>query len=417
MTSAKPSTIASAADPATVLDAAGAQRRKFTPVAPQPQGDASSPPRKKFEFRAFESIVYDPSAEYWLVDDLLPAKGLSVIYGPPKARKSAVALDVMLAIARGNEWAGKWVAAGAAFYLGIEDKTGAEMVIEAYRQHHALKGHWVPFYFSAVAPNLGMGEGDMPALVADIEALIKATGDTPRVICVDTLVRTLAGASENAEGMAQFIDNCEAIASHFGCAVIAVHHTPHDQERMRGYSALQGAVMASWLVKKTDSAEGYASRVTLVDLKAGESGLSWPVNFSIHELPPNRRGKAERVQLVSEVGEPASGVAAGDKKGRKVPDSYKLFLSCFDVAVGDHGETVVPRDPSYGGQSVRAVDKEKIWPEFSRRYIETGGKPDAQEASKRKTFDRSVAALLKKRTLCHDQVKGRTEAMLWRGQD
>jgi hypothetical protein len=371
---------------------------------------------KSFDFKSFSEISADLSREYWLIDDLLPRQNLSVIFGPPKSRKSAIALDVALSIATGRAWGGKWVFQGAALYIGIEDQLGTSMVIQAYRDHHRLNGAKVPFYLSSVAPNFGSVSGDRQALIGEVEVLIQKFGIVPRIIVVDTLARTLGGASENAEGMVAFVENCEKLAQHFGCAVLAVHHSPHDQDRMRGYSVLHGSVMSSWMVKKADTEETFASDVKLVDMKAGASGLAWKVTFSIHELPPNSRGKAHEVQLVEEVLPPKVDIAT-PKKISAISQSMRLFFSCFDVALGDHGIDVAPLDASYQGCKVRAVPLEKVYEEFSRRYVEERGtEGKVKPGSIRRAFMRKVQSALDSRAICRDEVTGCLGDYLWRGR-
>src|SRR5262245_4530702 len=78
-------------------------------------------------------ICYEPGAQNWLVDQLLPAEGLSVLFGRWKSFKSFVLLDLAMAIARGEPWAGRKVRQGATVYVAAEGAAGMRKRIAAYQ--------------------------------------------------------------------------------------------------------------------------------------------------------------------------------------------------------------------------------------------------------------------------------------------
>ncbi len=57
----------------------------------------------------------------WIVDGLLPAGGLSVLAGKPKAGKSTTARALALRVSRGESFLGRPTTAGPVIYLGLED--------------------------------------------------------------------------------------------------------------------------------------------------------------------------------------------------------------------------------------------------------------------------------------------------------
>ena len=59
----------------------------------------------------------------WLVDELLPADGLSLLAGTPKAGKSTLARCLAVAVAGGtSKWLGKGVEEGAVLHLSLEER-------------------------------------------------------------------------------------------------------------------------------------------------------------------------------------------------------------------------------------------------------------------------------------------------------
>ena len=67
----------------------------------------------------------------WLVAELLPANGLSLLAGTPKAGKSTLARNLAVEVARGEgEWLGKDVKQGTVLHLSLEER------IQTIRNHY-----------------------------------------------------------------------------------------------------------------------------------------------------------------------------------------------------------------------------------------------------------------------------------------
>lgn len=370
----------------------------------EPQGDAGTR-KPMFAFQHISELAYDPDEAQWLVYDLLPAQGLATIFGKPKSYKSFVALDVALAIARGlPRWAEREIEApGCVVYIACEGGAGVRKRVAAYCDFHGIEMDGFPFIFLDAKPNLGVAEGDAAELVRGAEDICARYGVKPVALFVDTLARTLHGASENGEGMACFCDNAETVAAHFNCLSVAVHHTPHEGDRMRGNSVLLGSVVSSWRVEKLD---GMAARVTVDATKDGEEGVSWTVNLCKHAFARDRKGR-EVMSLVAEsISEPAFDVGtSGGGGGRSVPPNLRLFMNCLGVVM-DRAETF---RPWLDGPEVRAVNSDTLKNEFYSRYADK--KPDAKPDSKRRVFgDQLKSATLRGLIEVKDGPSG---TMIW----
>jgi RecA-family ATPase len=75
------------------------------------------PKARLFPLTSFENIKLDTERRDYLIKGLLPDKGLSVIWGPPKCYKSFWALDVGLHIALGREYRGRRVEQATVLYM------------------------------------------------------------------------------------------------------------------------------------------------------------------------------------------------------------------------------------------------------------------------------------------------------------
>src|ERR1700744_6409506 len=68
----------------------------------------------------------------WLIEGILPQGGLAVLYGPPGAGKSFLALDWSMSVDRGREWSGRQVRQGAALYICAERTSGLKQRVGAW---------------------------------------------------------------------------------------------------------------------------------------------------------------------------------------------------------------------------------------------------------------------------------------------
>jgi hypothetical protein len=211
----------------------------------------------------FDKIELSTGRRY-LVKDLIPRVGLTVVWGEPKSGKSFWTFDCVMHVALGWEYRGRRVQQGPVVYCAFEGASGFEARIEAFRLER-LDGHdgHVPFYLQPVTLNL----------VREHEALIKVVrntlGDKPAVVVLDTLNRSMPGSESSDADMTAYIQAASAIREAFDCAVVIVHHCGHDKNRMRGHSALMGALDAEIAVKRESDGSFIASVEAMKDGPTG----------------------------------------------------------------------------------------------------------------------------------------------------
>src|ERR1700735_5416313 len=180
-----------------------------TPLPP------AAPP--KFSLIDWNDIRFDPDEE-WVVEDVLPMRGFGLVYGKPRSFKSFTALDLVLHVVLGDPWAGKRVEKSTVVYIAAEGAAGMRKRVSAYQAKHEVPRGG--FALVAAAPNLGVGDGDLAALIAAVES----AGIRPGLIVIDTASKSIGAAEENSAGMAAFVLNAGKLAGHFDCLVLGVHH-------------------------------------------------------------------------------------------------------------------------------------------------------------------------------------------------
>lgn len=207
------------------------------------------------ELMSFAAVMEQPPPE-WLITDVLPAAGVTVLYGPSGSYKSFVALDLAAHFVLGRDWCGKatalpWGDLGGeprrrnrALYVAAEGNYADRNT--AWYLHHGKPDFGHDFSFLQRPVNL------LDPVAVD-ELLDYAYDRDCELIVIDTLARATAGADENtSKDMGQALDACSRVARETDAAVLLVHHTGKDPSRgERGSSAIRGALDASLEVTKT----------------------------------------------------------------------------------------------------------------------------------------------------------------------
>lgn len=200
-------------------------------------------PAKDLQRKGFQAFGIDELDQVkpptWLIEGLLPADSLAMLYGPSGSGKSFVALDVALAIAHEREsaLAGSFTvgpAHGPVIYIAAEGGHGMRGRIEAWQKADESRG-FAPFTLITEAVNLA--DADQVARLAD------GIG-TAALVIFDTLARCSAGADENsARDMGAVIGSLDTVRQKTGACVLVIHHSGKDaRQGARGSSALRAAM-------------------------------------------------------------------------------------------------------------------------------------------------------------------------------
>ena len=229
---------------------------------PRPFTEKTSAPRE-FKLVAFDEISLSTETGY-LIKDILPRVGLTVIWGPPKCGKSFKALDMFMSVARNAPYRDYKVKGGPVVYVSLEGEHGFKKRVIGYKQN-CMKGNEGPVPFYLIGGSMDLVK-DHAALLDAIRAQI---GDVmPVADRHSTLNRSLVGSELSDEDMGDYIKAVDAVRDAFECSVTIIHHCGHDASRPRGHTSLFGAVDCLISVKR----DGGNNIVTTVQhMKDGEA--------------------------------------------------------------------------------------------------------------------------------------------------
>lgn len=87
--------------------------------------DSAARVPQKYGFTSLRDLLNEPEEKInWVVDDLLPAGGFSIMVAKPKVGKSTLARQLALSVARGESFLGRKTVKGLVLYISLEEKRG-----------------------------------------------------------------------------------------------------------------------------------------------------------------------------------------------------------------------------------------------------------------------------------------------------
>ncbi len=170
----------------------------------------------------------------YLVDKVLPARAVVMIYGRPGVGKSFLATDWACSIGTRCWWLGREVVEGPVLYVVAEGVFGIDPRVAAWEQARGVaKVAGVQWLKGAV--NL-LDKGWVGGLIDLADEL------QPVLTVFDTFARCLVGGDENsAKDVGMAVDAIDQIRQTTLGTALVVHHTTRDGGNARGSSALDGA--------------------------------------------------------------------------------------------------------------------------------------------------------------------------------
>lgn len=198
--------------------------------------------RKPIPFKWASEIDADLNDLKEIVEGVLTAGGMSVVYGESNSGKTTLILDLALRMPDGLPWLGKRLEPGAVIYVACEGSGSIKRRLAAYRKHHGREVGAFGLIPSTL--NLMDPSSDVEDLIELIKDKIAEIGQLVLLVIVDTVARAMGGANENAgEDMARLVSAGDRIRQETGAHVLFVHHSGKEAAKgARGHSSLRGAI-------------------------------------------------------------------------------------------------------------------------------------------------------------------------------
>ncbi|MFO1314049.1 MAG: AAA family ATPase [Burkholderiales bacterium] len=242
----------------------------------------------------------------WAVQDVLPRKGLAMLYGPSGCGKSLLVVDFAAKAALALPWFERPVRERLRVTLfALEGKDGLRKRLEAWEKHNAKP---FPGDVTYVLDSFSLGDDEQ---VDRAVRKIALEGGTD-VVVIDTLNRASPLADENRSAdMGKLIRGATRLQEGLDCLVVLVHHTGKDESRgPRGHSSLYAALdvvvevnrkdeARYWrLVKSKDGVDGVSRSFDLVGVQVALDEYGTPItSAAVVELEDEAPAEERKVRL------------------------------------------------------------------------------------------------------------------------
>lgn len=353
---------------------AKAAERPAAATAPEPATPAPTPRvRERFEKTWFDEIK-EGEPKVFIIKGAFGEREFTTVSGLPGTGKSVIVTDAACHVATGREWHGHKVKQGLVVYVAAERKKLTERRMMAFRKHHGVQD--VPLLVIGGRLDFTKDLKDARDLIAAIKEAELATGLACVWVIIDTLTRVFGAGDQNAsKDMSRFVQACDEILAETTAHVTAIHHSAWSGERGKGAIDLDGAVDASFMVKKS---AGGKYKLVCDGTNDGEEGDV--VNFTMTGIVLGQDEDGEDTTApVVVTAKPDTALTSGGPSGMNAKVLAALVLAA-------EASGVQPEGPAYPDGVM--VVQEDTW----RRayYAENPGKEDTM----RKRFGNGRKALI-----------------------
>jgi len=243
-----------------------------------PMGNVNTPqwlPTKPKELSIKHTMLGDCSITpiKWAVKGLIPADGVTAIYGASGSGKTFLAAHLALCVATGKDFLSRRVISGKVVYIAAENPKSLQNRLAIMRDHDTL---FKDYQFKG--DEVSIFHGDIDLFKKSYEALqiiklnLGKAIDEVALIVIDTLSAAFGGIDENSNDMATVVRVANEMQRGFNSPVVIIHHTGKDTGKgLRGHSSLRGNIDQSIFVDDNNQGMTRTLHVEKVkDLKTGE---------------------------------------------------------------------------------------------------------------------------------------------------
>lgn len=201
--------------------------------------------REKFGFTSLGELLNEPEEETsWVIDNLLPTSGFSIVAAKPKVGKSTWARQAALSVARGDVFLGRQTSKGAVLYVALEEKRSE--VSRHFKQLSATGSEDLYVYVGSVPEEAHKW----------LDREIKRR--KPLLVIIDTLFRfvNITDGNDYAKVTAA-LTPLLSLARDNGAHLMVIHHARKGGgdggDSMLGSTAIFGSVDTAIILKRTES--------------------------------------------------------------------------------------------------------------------------------------------------------------------
>lgn len=337
----------------------------------------NTPPKKRdrFDLTWFDDIEEgQPKEEF--IKKVLGEREFTTVSGLPGTGKSVIVTDMACHVAKGMDWHGRKVRQGLVVYVAAERKKLTERRMMAFRKKHGVTD--VPLLIIGGRLDFTKDLVDAKALMAAVKEAEVAVDMKCVWIIIDTLTRVFGAGDQNAsKDMSRFVQSCDEILVGTSAHVTAIHHSAWSGERGKGAIDLDGAVDASFMVKK----EHGKYKLVCDGTNDGEEGDILAFTMESVEIGIDEEGEPTTAPVVVA----ADGAGPGEKLSNAVRGHNNRAFEVLQDLIATVG--IPPEGPHFPDEVL--VVREESW-----RQAYYADDKDAKQDTLRARFKRALASLV-----------------------
>lgn len=336
-----------------------------------------------------------PEPPHYLVKNLLPAEGVTMLGGQSGAGKTFTVVNLAISLGTGEPFFGRRVVERVGTLILAAEGAGTLSARVEAAKAILPNGDRLPIAWMSAVPNLTDPE-EVKALQPKIRAIDarmrEQFGIRLGLIAIDTMAAAFAMKDENDAAEAQqVLRHMRMLGEPIGALVLPIHHYGKTEETgLRGSSAYRGgadAVLSILADRNQVTGEVTTRSLNLAKSRWAEEGPIAAFALRFVQLGTDDDGDAYGACVVEpKLDEPPPSTR---KAPQKDPLPIVALKGAFDEMLMIHGRDVQVRG---AGETVRAITVEELRPEFRRRYATAETDGDKAAATIRQALKRALSA-------------------------
>lgn len=336
------------------IPAGGTAERLYDLVEEMAKPAQAAPFTSRFAAVQWADLDAPGAQHQYLIKDVLVRGEMSMLLGESQSGKSFLAIDLAMAVARGEPWFGHRVLRGGVVYQAGESATGVRRKrLPAYRIGHDLRDPSIPFVLLQGPLDLYSSDDPTEAFIEECRHWNRQFGQRAplELIVIDTFNRATPGANENdGRDMGMVLARGERIRRETGAHVMFVHHLNAGGSKARGHTSLfanvENVIAVSKLADAHDSANRQVRVWKVAKQKDGEDGKE--TRFVLKGVEIGRDEDGDPVfSCIVAAPQRGEGEQAPSEEGVSVAGQNATFLRAVYTAIKEKG-TFAPAELALG---------------------------------------------------------------------
>jgi hypothetical protein len=228
------------------------------------------PPPSNYQHFTIADALAPKQRPVMLVEKLLPAGSVSIFYGYPGSLKSALIMDLTMAVATGKPYLPSMPNSGGKFpgykttqapVLWIDLDNGLEVTgerVAAFARTYQADPTTPYMYMSYPSPSIQASRAS--SINSLTSHIFNNLPQRPGLIVLDTLLRAAHVKDENSSEMDTVLNNLHKMAEDLKCTLIMISHSKKENygragNGLRGHSSIEGGVDYVFYVKRENHSD------------------------------------------------------------------------------------------------------------------------------------------------------------------